>query len=773
MDTDAFRKAYTDYRKVEASVLSAQSSQWLKYAERSANAIDIATVKRPIFHIPYAGFAPVDSMETKKLYPARVSNLMPLSSTFTVNPTAGTERLFLDQWHQGLGLPNMQDDKAIENFKLMQKREYVDNYRSIMEGTRSSTYEEDSGKQILALARNFLAAVPNSNSKGPLLRTSKEVYDKLVLASSKLSPQSLTAIFDTIERITNRKDSGALDLRIQRAQASAPKDSRPADQIQRENLVRTTGIPADQIQRENEVNRLVPGILAGKGGADAATSTPSTANTTPPTIPNQGQKVTVDGTTPGPNDRPTTAPPSSSKQGTVNPYMGAPSTSPTDPAAAPPTLQAPPVPLVPISNEPTLAKVGFVDKDDSKPATLNDYLTMKSNFTKSRDLIENAYTASNQGTNIQQASATYSITDAALPRGTTPTGSQQAFVEKLRTDEQKAQAQIAMDMQIQKYMADGMTMDQAKDKVLKETQATKESKPTVDKAAAAILSNTENQARQVNANNTVISANSTQPTLPVTSIPTSTSNPVQQVPTQQTETSKPALEIKDPEEIAANPPKIPGLNETGDTTSAPAPAPAPASTPDDLGENDLGNIQVDEEPPPPSSLDVYKSFQETIDKIVPIWDPTLTAEEFARRVYSALGGFDLFKTAWNENKPPPGVNKNSFMYVAPRNMYTVFARFAKQLDGKSFLDYLLNAPRALNKDLFTFTNAGLPSDATKFITAKTDAEIKFRDAGTPLLGVGKPKRARSTSASPSKRSKVSYAKGYKSKKQRKLDRKAK
>jgi len=570
-----------------------------------------------------------------------------------------------------------------------------------------------------------------------------------------------------------------LDLRIQKAQASAPKDSRPADQVQRENLVRTTGIPPRQIQIENQVNQLVPGILAGKGGADAATSTPSTANTTPPTIPNQGQKVTVDGKVPDPNERPTTTPPTSSKQGIVNPYMGGPSASPTDPAAAPPTLQAPPVPLVPISNEATLAKVGFVDKDDSKPATLNDFLTMKSNFTKARDLIENAYTASNQGTNIQQASATYSITDAALPRGTTPTGSQQAFVEKMRTDEQKAQAQIAMDMQIQKYMAEGMTMDQAKEKVLKETQATKESKPTVDQAAAAILSNTENQARQVNANNTVISANSTQPTLPVTSIPTSTSNPVQQVPTQQTETSKPALEIKDPAEIAANPPKIPGLDqETINDTPAPlpytpAPVSSPASAPDDLGENDLGNIQVDEEPPPPSSLDVYKSFQETIDKILPIWDPTLTAEEFARRVYSALGGFDLFKTAWNENKPPPGVNKNSFMYVSPRNMYTVFARFAKQLDGKSFLDYLLNAPRALNKTLFTFTNEGIPRDVTKFITAKTDAEIKFREAGTPLLGSGKPKRARSTSASPSKRSKVSYAKGYKSKKQRKLDRKAK
>jgi len=395
MDTNAFRKAYTDYRKVEASVLSAQSSQWLKYAERSANSIDIATVKRPTFHIPYAGFAPVDTMETKKLYPARVSNLMPLSSTFTVNPTAGTERLFLDQWHQGLGLPNMQDDKAIENFKLMQKREYVDNYRSIMEGTRSSTYEDEAGKQILALSRNFLAAIPNSNSRGPLLRTSKEVYDKLVLASSKLSPQSLTAIFDTIERITNRKDSGALDLRIQKAQASAPKDSRPADQIRRENEVRTTGIPPGQIQRENEVNQLVPG-LAGKGGAltdrvlpsktapgkDAATSTPSTENTTPPTIPNQGQKVTVDGKVPDPNERPTTAPPTSSKQQTVNPYMAGPSASPTDPAAAPPTLQAPPVPLVPITNEPSLSKVGFVDKDDAKPATLNDFLTMKSNFTK-------------------------------------------------------------------------------------------------------------------------------------------------------------------------------------------------------------------------------------------------------------------------------------------------------------------------------------------------------------------------------------------------------
>lgn len=780
MDTNAFRKAYTDYRKVEASVLSAQSSQWLKYAERSANSIDIATVKRPTFHIPYAGFAPVDTMETKKLYPARVSNLMPLSSTFTVNPTAGTERLFLDQWHQGLGLPNVQDDKAIENFKLMQKREYVENYRSIMEGTRSSTYEDEAGKQILALSRNFLAAIPNSNSKGPLLRTSKEVYDKLVLASSKLSPQSLTAIFDTIERITNRKDSGALDLRIQKAQASAPKDSRPADQIRRENEVRTTGIPPGQIQRENEVNQLVPG-LAGKGGAltdraipgkDAATSTPSTDNTTPPTIPNQGQKVTVDGKVPDPNERPTTAPPTSSKQQTVNPYMAGPSASPTDPAAAPPTLQAPPVPLVPITNEPSLAKVGFVDKDDSKPAALNDFLTMKSNFTKARDLIENAYTATNQGTNIQQASATYSITDAALPRGTTPTGSQQAFVQKMQTDEQKAQAQIAMEMQIQKYMSEGMTMDQAKEKVLKETQAAKESKPTVDQAAAAILSNTENQARQVNANNVVISANSTQPTLPITSIPTSTSNPIQQVPTQQTETSKPALEIKDPAEIAANPPKIPSLGDDGTQPKEPEV---------DLGENDLGQIQVDEEKDDNADAEtqsvevndseIYKSFLEQFDLIMQQWEPGIDPKKFAEKVYTALGADEVFPESWANNKAPEGVPPTSFGYVKPHSMYSVWEKLTKFNFTGMIREYMNSAAYALNETLFKFTSNGLP-DYPKFMKPKTDAEKKLQVDGSKM-GVGKPKRARSTSASPSKRSKVSYAKGYKSKKQRKLDRKAK
>jgi uncharacterized protein YoaH (UPF0181 family) len=744
MDTEAFRKAYTDYRKVEASVLSAQSSQWTLHAERSANCIDLATVKRPIWHVPYAGFAPVDTMETKKLYPKKVSNLMPLSSTFTVDPTAGTERLFLDQWHQGLGLPNIMDDKAIDSFKLMSKRNYIDNYRSIMENTRSSEFQDQDGKEIIALCRNFLSAIGASNSRGPLLRISKQVYDKLVLVNAKLSPQVLTAIYDTIEKITNKKNNGNLDLRIEKEQAIKGEL-----QLVGDTLVRKGGALTDRAAPSTTTTTKPTGTTTG-------TTTTTTKTTNPPTIPNQGDKVAVDGEVTDVTDRPGL--PTSSAQTVVNPYQATSSA----PAVAPPPVAAPAVPLVPITKTASLTNVGLIDKDDAKPVTLNDLLAMKSNFTKSRDLIENAYTAANHGANIQSSTSTYSITDAAIPRGATPTASQTAYIQKLDTDQKKAEAELAMNMQIQKLMTQGMTDKQARDKVAADVKASRESKPTVDEAAAAILSNTETQAKQVNANNTALSATTTLSPLPITNVPATPANPAQQVPGQQMETEKP-MEMKDAATVAQNPPDIPNAPAPASAPAA-APAPAAAVEEEDLAENDLGNIEVDNESVEGEET-FYKSFQETLDSILSVWDPKLTAKDFARKVYEVLQGDDKFEDAWNNNKIPDGIKANSFLYVLPRNMYSVFERFEKT----GFINVLRNAPKELNDKLFKFVKEGIPA-YQKFISATSEGEKDFKVKGS-VLGEGKPKRARSTSSTPKKRAKVSYAPGYKSKKQRKLDRK--
>ena len=318
MDTEQFRKAYTDYRKVEASVLSAQSSQWTLHAERFANSIDLATVKRPVFHVPYAGFAPVNTMETKKLYPKQVSKLMPLSSTFTVNPTEGTERLFLDQWHQGLGLPTIMDDKAVENFKITQKRQFVDNFRSVMENTRTEQFKNADGEKIIALCRNFLAAIGTSNSKGPLLRISQEVYDNLVKVNQQLSPQTLTAIYDAIQQITNKKDSGKLDIRIHKEQSATRKDQ-------------ASPVEQGSVQQTKKSG----GALTDRSAAAVQASIPK--------IPNQGAPVKVDGVQTGPGDRPPVQPVDGPQPTTIAPGSAVPDqASPTDPASTVPAAPQPP-----------------------------------------------------------------------------------------------------------------------------------------------------------------------------------------------------------------------------------------------------------------------------------------------------------------------------------------------------------------------------------------------------------------------------------------------
>lgn len=724
MDTTQFRKAYTDYRKVEASVLSAQSSQWTLHAERFANAIDLATIKRPVFRIPYALPAPVNTMETKKLYPKRVSNLMPLSSTFTVNPTASTERLFLDQWHQGLGLPTVQDDKAIENFKIVNKRQFVDNFQSVMESTRSEDrYKNEEATKIIALCRNFLAAIPSSKSKGPLLSISQEVYDKLVLVNAQLTRESMTAIYDIISQITNKKDTGKLDERIKKEVTVGVATQKTA-----------------QITKQNQQITARGGVKFPEEFTDDAK-----IENAIPTIPNQGAKVPTPNNpvigNPGTNValQPTVGVPKADANPAIDPNALGP-----DPAAIPPEPPIPPQPLVPITNEVHLQDVNMIDKNEVSVITLNDLNAMKANFMKASDLLENAYTASNNGANLRNVSATYAIADTALPRGL-PNQSQTAYVQHLKTITDKIQQEQEMNLLIQKYMTEGLTDVQARAKVNEFIKKQRETKPTVDKAAAAILNNTENQAREVNANNTQLNVINTTSPLPITSIPTSPTNPIANTNTQQVDTAKPPdnPEIKDLDElIEGEKEEETKVDETGDTGTT------------------TGTTGTTTETTSEQSK-LYQPFSKQIDDLVVFYSTNseLSAKDFGVGVYKKLGATQEEIDNAEQNLKPEGVNNHSFAYIKPSKMKGTM----KFLMSKGF--FKLNIPKDLDATTFNFKADGINNE--KFIKNVPDL-TDFRGEVLKAIGLGKPigsgkKRARSESA-------VKYAPGYKSKKQRKNER---
>jgi hypothetical protein len=736
MDTTQFRKAYTDYRKVEASVLSAQSDQWNLHAQRFANSIDLATIKRPVFRIPYALPQPVNTMETKKLYPKGVSALMPLSSTFTVNPTAGTERLFLDQWHQGLGLPTVQDDKAIENFKITSKHQFVENFKSVMENTRApDPYKNEEATRIINLCRNFLAAIPTSKSKGPLLNISKEVYDKLVLVNAQLTREALTAIFDIISRITNKRDDGKLDERIKKEYSTGVAERKTDILTQQNEQIAARGgvkVPKSSTESNPVENNPAIGIIPNQGDPinQNISSTPPNADTFDKAPIGPGVKVDGSpGLPPPPPD--------------ANPVI--------DPNNIPAEPPEPAKPLVPITNEETLQAVKMVNKEAVDVITLNDLNAMKANFTRATDLIENAYTAANDGSNIRNVSATYAITDSAMPRGQ-PNQSQQAYVQQLKTITDKIQKEQEMNMMIQKYMSEGLTDVQARAKVNEDVKRSRETKPTVDQAASAILHNTENQAREVNANNTVINAMNTTSPLPITQIPVTPANPITNTNTQQNETAVPPTETE-------GPPVEPPGNIVVDEVE----------TGEEVKTGEETKTGTDLPPLPDSPLAIPLIAQPFPSQIAPIYkfylykakDKNLSAKEFAQGLYKDLGATaDQVKDAADDVRiNDPSIH--SIAYVKPLKLKSLI----EMLANKKFFE--LDIPDTTDPTGFNFIQDGI--NTSKFV--KNVPELKdIREAVIRVIGLGKPKRARSQSHDGKK---VTYAPGYKSKKQRKNERVAK
>jgi len=212
-DTERFRKVYAGLRKVEAETLSSQYRLWDQFANRHINAIDVATIKRQKWTTT-TEITPVDSMQSKKLYPKTVDDLNPLESTFTVKPNEGTTRLFLDQWRQGLGLPTRDDDVAIEQFKQARKRQAIENFKSIASQTRTSEYKLKEGNEIIGLAKNLYGAILSQTSSGPLMRISQALYDKLLMHADSLQPIFFREMKNILNAITNTANTGRLDLRI-------------------------------------------------------------------------------------------------------------------------------------------------------------------------------------------------------------------------------------------------------------------------------------------------------------------------------------------------------------------------------------------------------------------------------------------------------------------------------------------------------------------------------------------------------------------------------
>lgn len=732
MDTEAFRKAYTDYRKVEASVLSAQSKQWTMHAERSANSIDLATIKRPMWHVPYAGFAPVNTMETKKLYPKKVSGLMPLSSSYTVNPTESTERLFLDQWHQGLGLPMAQDDKALFAFKVGQKRQFIDNFRSVMENTRVEEFKNVDGNRILGLCRNFFGAIQSSKTRGPLLKIANEVYDQLVLNNAKLSPQSITPIYEQIDKITNKKNSGKLDIRLEQERQGLPKEQ--ASPVQPPSQPPTSQAVGGAQNTPASKNPYAP--------SSASSSNPYPQLDKEPTvgvIKNQGQPVE----------------PSKTSTPSAPPAPGAAAapgaTPPGIPAQAVAAVTTPPVPLVPVTNDPLVQDTGL-KKEDTKPLTLTDLLTMQSLFQKSQALLENAYIASSQGVNITMPSGSYSTTDSVMPRGP-PTGSQRAYVEQLNATTQKIQSDNAQNTQIQTYMSQGMSDKQAREKVAEDTRKSREQAPAPEGAAASIVNNMEEQARQVNTNNAQLLLDNVKSPLPVTTIPpTPTQPPPQATPGQQVSTEVPPVEEEDETPTPPAPVTLPPVQQQ--------PVVPPQNT------NPLFK------PPPPQvgetagpKVTIYSDFKDQIPKLKALWTTgkDLKALEYANEAYKTFGA----KAPENGQKDG-AVSKHSFFFQNKSAMYSTYDK----LNKIGFFDVKL--PDNLPAETFQFIAKGFTG--SNFVRNWPKDQVPGMDTYRQsegvkqLVGMGKRARSRSPSNKP-KRSKVSYAPGYKSKKERKLQRK--
>jgi len=211
-DTQRFRNAYSDFRRTESSTLSSQYDLWDHSARRSSAALSIANVKQPQYRA-VSRIGIVDTPETARLHPHRLSKLSPFVSNYTVDPTSGTTSLFMNQWHNGLGLPTRADDEAIEGFRMIKKSQFIDNQTAILE-SKAPELRYIKGNKILEMCKDLFSSTASETSGDLLLVKSKSIFAELSRHIAFLFPQSLRAIYEELDKITNSKQSGRLDVRL-------------------------------------------------------------------------------------------------------------------------------------------------------------------------------------------------------------------------------------------------------------------------------------------------------------------------------------------------------------------------------------------------------------------------------------------------------------------------------------------------------------------------------------------------------------------------------
>ena len=419
MDTDQFRKVYSDYRKAEAKTISAQYSEWAKHSRQLINAIDIATVKRPTWSIK-TEIVPVDSLESKKLYPKSVDDLNPLDSTFTVKPNEGTTHLFLDQWRQGLGLPTRSDDVAIEQFKQARKRNWIEGFKALSTQARSSEFKLKEGNEIIGLAKNLFGAVASSKSAGPLQRIAQEIYDKLLRHGEFLQPGTYLPLKQILEAITNEKNTGRLDIRI--LQAFREKGQLPPPNTKETNAVEIpaaaiaaqSGIPPDP--NAGPAAPLPPAPVAAVP-PPVAPATPTSTKSTVTGTPNSTNVTGVSSIVGSPVGTQTSGvsvtPPSSvaaakSTDSSINSSVGSGIGDPNvpTPPAGPPQEAA----IVPLSNDDMFGLISTSTESPAgaMPITPSQLIGVRDTIKKCQDIVANGLAKAGPG-GVGSISGSYPI----------------------------------------------------------------------------------------------------------------------------------------------------------------------------------------------------------------------------------------------------------------------------------------------------------------------------------------------------------------------------
>ena len=392
MDTNQFRNAYSQFRKVESEVKSAQGLLWQEHSRQSINAIDIATVKRQQWRAVTV-IEPVRTLESKKLYPRTVEDLNPLESTFTVKPNAGTTRLFLDQWRQGLGLPTRDDDIAIQQFQFARKRQLIDNFKAVATQVRNPEFRNAAGNKIVGLAKNLYGAVGSSNSMGALTRISRELFDAILMNADFIQPQALRTTKTILLMVTNPQGSGRLDVRITRA----AKELGVAEPTVAPLVEKSAPPPAGDVE-----------LNAAQGPTVASTATvPATTAATPGTASNGTQVAST----------PTTTPASTTVTDQGSPAPAGTTGTPTGGAISSTKVS------FPVMND---DPIQFIDPEitvNTIPLTLRQLSELRDGVNRSISLLDNAIAKAPEQMAILPSNS-YPISTSVVPMGALDPSSQ-------------------------------------------------------------------------------------------------------------------------------------------------------------------------------------------------------------------------------------------------------------------------------------------------------------------------------------------------------------